>query len=223
MVAVFVTASGTDIGKTYVAEALLGQWLSEGRGVSALKPILSGYDPLEAAASDTGRLLTAAGVAITPESIDVVSPWRYAAPLSPDMAAAREGRRVPVDDVIAYCAAAIAEAEAAGTSLLIEGIGGVMVPLDETRTVADLMAALDVPAILVGGSYLGSLSHTLTAYEILRSRNVVLDCIIISETPDSDVALDETRDVLARFVKPVPVEIMPFGVEKRNTLKACAP
>jgi dethiobiotin synthetase len=111
MPAVFVTASGTDIGKTYVAEALLGQWRASGRTVAVLKPILSGYDPAEAAGSDTGRLLTASGVEITPESIDLVSPWRYAAPLSPDMAAAREGRNVPVDDVIAYCAAAIAEAQ----------------------------------------------------------------------------------------------------------------
>ena len=210
MPAVFVTASGTDIGKTYVAEALLRQWRASGRTVAVLKPILSGYDPAEAAGSDTGRLLTASGVEITPESIDLVSPWRYAAPLSPDMAAAREGRNVPVDDVIAYCAAAIAEADEAGMSLLIEGIGGVMVPLDETRTVADLIAALGIPAILVGGSYLGSLSHTMTAYEALRSRNIAVDCIIISETPDSDVPLAETRDVLARFVQSAPVEVMPF-------------
>jgi dethiobiotin synthetase len=210
MPAVFVTASGTDIGKTYVAEALLGQWRASGRTVAVLKPILSGYDPAEVVGSDTGRLLTASGVEITPESIDLVSPWRYAAPLSPDMAAAREGRNVPVDDVIACCHAAIAEADEAGMSLLIEGIGGVMVPLDETRTVADLIAALGIPAILVGGSYLGSLSHTLTAYEALRSRNIVVECIIISETPDSDVPLDETRDVLARFVQPTPVEVMPF-------------
>ena len=213
MPAVFVTASGTDIGKTYVAEALLGQWRASGRTVAVLKPILSGYDPAEAAGSDTGRLLTASGVEITPESIDLVSPWRYAAPLSPDMAAAREGRNVPVDDVIAYCAAAIAEADEAGMSLLIEGIGGVMVPLDETRTVADLIAALGIPAILVGGSYLGSLSHTMTAYEALRSRNIAVDCIIISETPDSDVPLAETRDVLARFVQPAPVKVMPFDLK----------
>ena len=211
MVAVFVTASGTDIGKTYVAEALLRQWRQSGRLVAVLKPLLSGYDPADAASSDTGRLLTAAGVAITPESIDLVSPWRYAAPLSPDMAAAREGKSVPVDDVIAYCAAAIAEADESGMSLLIEGIGGVMVPLDDTRTVADLIAALGIPAILVGGSYLGSLSHTLTAYEALRARNVTVDSVIVSETPDSDVPLDETRDVLARFVVPVPVEVMPFA------------
>jgi dethiobiotin synthetase len=211
MVAVFVTASGTDIGKTYVAEALLRQWRQSGRLVAVLKPLLSGYDPADAASSDTGRLLTASGVAITPESIDLVSPWRYAAPLSPDMAAAREGKTVPVDDVIAYCAAAIAEADESGMSLLIEGIGGVMVPLDDTRTVADLIAALGIPAILVGGSYLGSLSHTLTAYEALRARNVTVDSVIVSETPDSDVPLDETRDVLARFVVPVPVEVMPFA------------
>ena len=211
MVAVFVTASGTDIGKTYVAEALLRQWRQSGRLVAVLKPLLSGYDPADAASSDTGRLLTASGVAITPESIDLVSPWRYAAPLSPDMAAAREGKSVPVDDVVAYCAAAIAEADESGMSLLIEGIGGVMVPLDDTRTVADLVAALGIPAILVGGSYLGSLSHTLTAYEALRARNVTVDSVIVSETPDCDVPLDETRDVLARFVVPVPVEVMPFA------------
>ena len=211
MVAVFITASGTDIGKTYVAEALLRQWRQSGRLVAVLKPLLSGYDPADAASSDTGRLLTASGVAITPESIDLVSPWRYAAPLSPDMAAAREGKTVPVDDVIAYCAAAIAEADESGMSLLIEGIGGVMVPLDDTRTVADLIAALGIPAILVGGSYLGSLSHTLTAYEALRARNVTVDSVIVSETPDCDVPLDETRDVLARFVVPVPVEVMPFA------------
>jgi dethiobiotin synthetase len=211
MPAVFVTASGTDIGKTYVAEALLRQWRQSDRLVAVLKPLLSGYDSADAANSDTGRLLAASGVAITPESIDLVSPWRYAAPLSPDMAAAREGKTVPVDDVIAYCAAAIAEADEAGMSLLIEGIGGVMVPLDDTRTVADLIAALAIPAILVGGSYLGSLSHTLTAYEALRARNVAVDCVIVSETPDSDVPLAETRDVLARFVAPVPVEVMPFA------------
>ncbi len=210
MAAVFVTASGTDIGKTYVAEALLRQWRQSGRMVAVLKPLLSGYDPADAANSDTGRLLTASGVAITPESIDLVSPWRYAAPLSPDMAAAREGKTVPVDDVIAYCAAAIAEADATGMSLLIEGVGGVMVPLDEARTVADLIAALGIPAILVGGSYLGTLSHTLTAHEVLRARNIAVDRIIVSETQDSDVPLDETRDVIARFVAPVPVEVMPY-------------
>jgi len=210
MTPIFITGSGTGIGKTFVAEALLRAWRAAGRNVAVLKPVITGFDEAAVAASDIGRLLAAAGVTPTSEYISLVSPWRFAAPLSPDMAAAREGSSVPVDEVIAYCRAAIAEAEQADMSLAIEGIGGVMVPLDGTRTVADVIAALDIPAILVCGSYLGSLSHTLTAYEALRARDVEIDRIIVSETPDSEVPLAETRDVLARFVAPVAVEVMPF-------------
>jgi dethiobiotin synthetase len=210
MTPIFITGSGTGIGKTFVAEALLRAWRAAGRNVAVLKPVITGFDEAAVAASDIGRLLAAAGVTPTSENISLVSPWRFAAPLSPDMAAAREGSSVPVDEVIAYCRAAIAEAKQADMSLAIEGIGGVMVPLDGTRTVADVIAALDIPAILVCGSYLGSLSHTLTAYEALRARDVEIDRIIVSETPDSEVPLAETRDVLARFVAPVAVEAMPF-------------
>ena len=210
MPAVFVTASGTDIGKTYVAEALIRQWRDAGHQVAVLKPVISGFDPADAKNTDTGRLLTAAGAEITDDTVALVSPWRYAAPLSPDMAAAREGRSVPVDDVVSYCLAAIDEANETGMHLLIEGIGGVMVPLDDTRTVADLIAELGIPAIVVCGSYLGSLSHTLTACEALQARRVPIDTIVISETPGSEVPLAETRDTVARFFPKVPVEIVAY-------------
>lgn len=210
MPAVFVTASGTDIGKTFIAEAMLRQWRAAGHQVAVLKPVISGFDPADAAETDTGRLLAAAGAEITDDSVALVSPWRYAAPLSPDMAAAREGRAVPVDDVVSYCLAAITEANETGMYLLIEGIGGVMVPLDGARTVADLIAELGIPAILVGGSYLGSLSHTLTASEALQARGVPIDTIVISETPDSEVPLAETRDTVARFVGKIPVEAVAY-------------
>jgi len=210
MPAVFVTASGTDIGKTFIAEAMLREWRAQGHQVAVLKPVISGFDPAHAAETDTGRLLIAAGAEITDDSIALVSPWRYAAPLSPDMAAAREGRTVPFDDVVAYCLAAINEAHETGMYLLIEGIGGVMVPLDDTRTVADLVGELGIPAIVVGGSYLGSLSHTLTACEALQARRVPIDTIVISETPDSEVPLAETRDTVARFVGKIPVEAVAY-------------
>lgn len=210
MPAVFVTASGTDIGKTFIAEAMLREWRAQGHQVAVLKPVISGFDPAHAAETDTGRLLIAAGAEITDDSIALVSPWRYAAPLSPDMAAAREGRTVPFDDVVAYCLAAINEAHETGMYLLIEGIGGVMVPLDDTRTVADLVGELGIPAIVVGGSYLGSLSHTLTACEALQARRVPIDTIFISETPDSEVPLAETRDTVARFVGKIPVEAVAY-------------
>jgi dethiobiotin synthetase len=210
MPAVFVTASGTDIGKTFIAEAMLREWRAQGHQVAVLKPVISGFDPADAASTDTGRLLTAAGAEITEDTIALVSPWRYAAPLSPDMAAAREGRTVPFDDVVVYCLAAITEAHETGMYLLIEGVGGVMVPLDETRTVADLIAELGIPAIVVGGSYLGSLSHTLTACEALQARRVPIDTIVISETPGSEVPLAETRDTVARFVGKIPVEAVAY-------------
>jgi dethiobiotin synthetase len=208
--AFFITASGTEVGKTFTAEILIQQWREEGYEVRAIKPVISGYDPRAAAETDTGRLLAALGRPLTPENVNLVSPCRYAAALSPDMAAAREGRVVPFDEVVEYCRTVVADAAAANDPLLIEGIGGVMVPLDDTHTVLDLIVAVGVPVILVGGSYLGSLSHTLTAFDVLRSRDVAVDSIVVSETPGSAVPLDETRAALARFVRPVPVHVFPF-------------
>jgi dethiobiotin synthetase len=87
--------------------------------------------------------------------------------------------------------------------LLIEGIGGVMVPLDAERTVLDVMMALQVPLILVAGSYLGTISHTLTALDALYRRGLSVMTIIISETPGSSVSLDDTVAAISRFAEPV--------------------
>ncbi len=76
-------------------------------------------------------------------------------------------------------------------------------PLTERETVADWIAALEVPALLVTGSYLGTLSHTLTAAEALKARGVPLAAVIVSESADSPVPLSETVETLERFVTPV--------------------
>ena len=211
MAALFVTSCGTGRGKTYVSEKMIRGWIAKGDAVQVLKPVISGFDPEDAAVSDTGLLLAATGEALTAEAIDRVSPWRYAAPLSPDMAAALENRTVPVDDIISYCRSAIETATVRGERLLIEGAGGVMVPLDETRTMRDLMAALGIPVVLVVGSYLGSLSHALTALEALHVRRIAVDRIVINETADSNIPLTETRDTLARFVGDIPMESLSFS------------
>lgn len=210
MSAVFITASGTGVGKTFVAEVLIRQWREEGLTVSAIKPVITGFDPGKVSDSDTGRLLRALGRELTAENINLMSPCRYLAPLSPDMAAAREGRAVPFTEIVDYCRAVMEDTEASGGTLVIEGIGGVMVPLDATHTVLDLIAELNIAAVLVGGSYLGSLSHTLTAHAALAARGVAVDGIIVSETPNSEVPVDETRATLARFVDPTPVHVFPF-------------
>lgn len=211
MAAFFVTSCGTGRGKTYVSGNMIRGWLAAGKDVRVLKPVISGFDPAAAEETDTGLLLAAAGQELTPTTIDRVSPWRYAAPLSPDMAAALEDRAVPMDEVVDFCRSAISDAETEGAHLLIEGAGGVMVPLDETCTMRDLIAALDIPVVLVVGSYLGSLSHALTALEALRARDVAIDRIVVNETEDSNIPLAETRDTLARFVGEVVLETLGFS------------
>jgi dethiobiotin synthetase len=198
--AIFITGTGTDVGKTFVAASLIRHLRQMGRLVDAIKPVLSGFDPNQPAASDSGVLLQALGFPVTLENIERISPWRFRAPLSPDLAARREGLRIDVDEVVAFCKSAIKHRR---EILLIEGVGGIMVPLDEQRTILDVMMALQLPLILVAGSYLGTISHTLTALDALFRRNLSLLAIIVSETPGSTVPLDETVAAIARFAQPV--------------------
>jgi dethiobiotin synthetase len=198
--AIFITATGTDVGKTYVAASLIRHLRQMGRLVDALKPVVSGFDPEQAVASDPGVLLHALGLPVTMAEIDRISPWRFGAALSPDLAARREGRGIDVDAVVAFCQTAIDQRR---DILLIEGVGGVMVPLDEQRTILDVMMALQLPLILVAGSYLGTISHTLTALDALYRRNLKVVATIVSETPGSTVALDDAVAAIGRFAEPV--------------------
>ncbi|MEE2661764.1 MAG: dethiobiotin synthase [Pseudomonadota bacterium] len=209
MSAYFVTSCGTERGKTHVAESLIKEWLLEGLSVDVLKPIVSGFEINTLVDSDTYRLLSAIREEVCQESIERISPWRFSAPLSPDIAAAMEGRSVPVDEVISYCRIKIQQRTT--DILLIEGIGGVMVPLNGNRTVRDLIAGVGVPAILVVGSYLGSLSHALTAFEALKIRNIAVDRIVVNETTPTNISVNETRAVLSRFVGNVPITTMSFS------------
>jgi dethiobiotin synthetase len=198
--AIFITATGTDVGKTYVAASLIRHLRQLGHSVDAIKPIVSGFDPARAATSDPGILLDALGLAVTADEIERTSPWRFRDPVSPDLAAAREGRRIDVDQVVAFCQDAIAQRR---DVLLIEGVGGIMVPLDGERTILDVMMALRLPLILVTGSYLGTISHTLTALDALFRRDMNLLAIIVSETPGSPVPLDDVVASISRFAEPV--------------------
>lgn len=197
MRAFFVTATGTDIGKTYVTARLLRHLRAQGENVDAIKPVASGFTMAGAAASDAGALLDALGSAVTPETVAALSPWRFEAPLSPDMAAAREGRAIEFEALVRFCRNRIASNDGV---LFIEGVGGVMVPLDDTHTVRDWMAELDLPLLVVTGSYLGSISHTLTALEVLRHAGLKIAALVVNEQEGSTVVLEDTVAALARFV-----------------------
>ncbi len=200
----FVTGTGTDVGKTYVTAALVAALRAAGRSVRAVKPVASGFDPAAPESSDTGELLRALGLPLEAERLAEISPWRFAAPLSPDMAAAREARRLDFEALLDFCRTA------RGSDVtLIEGIGGVMVPLDERRTVLDWIEALGAPVLLVAGSYLGTLSHTLTAAELLAARGCRLAEVVVSESQEQPVPSAETAAVLRRFLGAVPVTVLP--------------
>ena len=206
MSAIFVTATGTDIGKTFVTSGLIRYLRGQGKAVAALKPVVSGFTMEAAAASDPGQLLGALGEPVTEATIARLSPWRFTAPLSPDMAAAREGKGLPYGDILAFCRRAMADA---GGTLLIEGVGGVMVPLDARHTVLDWMADLSLPTILLAGSYLGTISHTLTALAAMAGRGLVPAVLAINHTGDSPVPLAETAETIARFAPTLPIVTIP--------------
>jgi dethiobiotin synthetase len=201
--AIFVTGTGTDIGKTFLSAALIRHWRSAGHAVAAFKPVVSGFDPASAATSDPGVLLASLGRPIS--DIDAISPWRFAAPLSPDMAAAREGRTLDFKATVEFSRKAAASAE----RVLIEGVGGVMVPLDERHTVLDWMSALRLPVLLVAGSYLGTISHTLTALRVLAQRNLTIAAVAVSESGVPGAPLDETVAMIARFADLIEVVGVP--------------
>ncbi|WP_165904764.1 dethiobiotin synthase [Sulfurisoma sediminicola] len=181
----FITATGTDLGKTWLTAGVAGVCAARGVAVRALKPVMSGYDEASPASSDAGVLLDGSGTAA---EVARISPWRFAAPLSPDRAAALEGRAIDFAELVGWCRGEIERNEGL---LLIEGIGGVMVPLDERHTVRDLVAALGIPALLVAGTYLGSLSHTLTALAALREVGIVPAAVVLNESAGSTVSVED--------------------------------
>lgn len=200
----FITGTGTDVGKTWLTCALLRHWRAQGLAPRAFKPVLSGFNPAEAAASDAGQLLAALGRSIDATAWDDIAPWRFSAPLSPDMAAAREGRRIDFDALVGFtrriASAVSMDTDSHNFLTVIEGVGGVMVPLDEQHTVRDWIAASGLPCILVAGSYLGSLSHTLTALESLRKVGAGVAAIVVNESPESSVSLADTIATLHHHV-----------------------
>jgi dethiobiotin synthetase len=205
MNAVFITGTGTEVGKTFVTAALIRTLRRKGRQVDAVKPVASGFDPARLATSDPGILLAALQRTPTGDALARMTPWRYAAPLSPDMAARQAGQRLDFDALVAFTRRAVADAP---DVLLVEGIGGVMVPLDDRHTVLDWIADLGLPVLLVGGSYLGGISHALTALDVLARRGPRVIAAIISETPGG-VDLAATVAAIGRFADGVPVIALP--------------
>lgn len=203
MKTICIAGAGTDIGKTYVAVALIRALRAKGVSVDVLKPVVSGIDDAALEISDPGRLLVALGRPVTTEELDDIAPLRFRAPLSPPLAASMEGHELTLQALVDICQQRIASSKA--DVLLIETAGGVMSPVDTTHTVLDLMQAIGAPVVLVGGSYLGAISHTLTALECLRHRSLKTAGLVVSESEGETPVFGTTLGALVRLIGGLPL------------------
>lgn len=186
----FIAGTGTGVGKTLVTEILCHQLRAEQRDVLALKPVITGFDAKDPN-NDTARLLRACGLEVSEQNIQRISPWRFVAPISPDMAAAQEGKTITLSEVVAFCRHA--------GEVVVESAGGILSPLCAEASMCDLAKALGLPVILVAGSYLGTISHTLSALQVLKTAGLEVIEVIVSESEQSPVPLAQTIESLKRF------------------------
>ncbi|WP_417464197.1 dethiobiotin synthase [Kordiimonas sp.] len=195
MKGLFITSTGTEIGKTLVTATLCHQLKSSGKAVAALKPIISGVTDDTMQGSDTALIAESLDLPLNLEVINRISPFRYKAPLAPTMAAALEGRTLDYEDLIRACRIAMAENQ----FTLVEGVGGSFVPLVGDKLVADWIKDLGLESLLVVGSYLGTISHTIATLEAMTARGLPVRAIVISESGGDNPDLAKTTEEIERL------------------------
>ena len=168
----FVTGTDTNVGKTEVAAALLGMMSARGHSAFAFKPYESGVSDL-GSPTDAVRLLHAAGGA---QPLDTVSLFRFRRPLAPGIAAHLERR--PTD----WAKTLRTYRGFRSPWGVVEGAGGLFVPLDARHDVIDLISALAIPVVLVARAGLGTINHTVLSLEALRARSLKVAAVVLNAT-----------------------------------------
>jgi dethiobiotin synthetase len=185
--ALFVTGTDTGVGKTYVACALAMALRAGGRRVAVLKPVETG---VEHESEDALRLRTAAG---DDAPLDDVCPYRLRAPLAPLAAARLEGVTLDVERIVAL----IARRTAAADVLLVEGAGGLLVPVAGRTTWAEIAARAGLPILIVAANRLGTINHAaLTARAALASGLALRGFVLTHPTPVTDASAATNAELI---------------------------
>lgn len=166
---VFVTGTDTDAGKTWIAAGLLAGIGARGLRTGAIKPVASGAaaTPAGLRSDDALRLQAAASVSLGYEEIN---PYVFAPPIAPHLAARQAGVAISIGALVQGYRAVAARCD----WVVVEGVGGWMVPFDDEHGVADLAAALDLPVVMAVGLRLGCLNHALLTAAAIRQRGLAL-------------------------------------------------
>jgi dethiobiotin synthetase len=184
----FVTATDTEVGKTVIAGAIAHHFLRQGARVAVCKPIATGcVNRREGLVSEDAEFLASCADARFP--LDLICPVRYREPLGPQVAADRAG--APVDWPAVDRSLRLMSAES--DVIVVEGVGGVLVPLDQDHTVLDLARWLKLPAVVVARPGLGTINHTLLTVDALRRADVRVAGVVINRYPaDGATVAEET-------------------------------
>jgi dethiobiotin synthetase len=197
---VFVTGTGTEVGKTVVAAAIARTLAAEGKRVGVFKPAVTGLD--EGVETDHELLRRASGSA---QSDGEIAPYRYGPPASPHLAAALAGEEI---DPTRLRKAAGATAEGAD-AIVCEGVGGLLVPLSSGYLVRDLAVDLGYPLVVVAAPGLGTINHTLLTIEAARNAGLEVEAVVLNPWPEAPSEIErDNRETIAALAD-VEVKTLP--------------
>jgi dethiobiotin synthetase len=191
---IFVTGTDTGVGKTIVAASVCAALAARGEHVAAFKPVVTGLDePSGEWPPDHELLASAASAGQSPEA---VAPHRFGPPVSPHLAAERAGRRLGRDDLLACAHEAAHRADA----LVVEGVGGLLVPFSPRYSVRDLAADLGLPVVIVARAGLGTINHTLLTLAAARARELTVAGVVFTPWPSSPSGVERSnRETIERL------------------------
>ncbi len=205
---IFITATDTGVGKTYIASGIAAELLRRGVDVGVMKPAETGCSmrggrlvPL-----DAKHLMKAAGVN---DPIALVNPYRFHRPLAPSVAARLSGKRIEPDKIIS----ASRDLSRRHDFMIVEGAGGIMVPLRGAYTFLDLAQELAIPVLVVARPGLGTINHTLLTVAALGRRRLRISGIVINYAvkQKSGLAENTNPEVIQRISGLKIVGTIPFG------------
>ena len=167
----FITGTDTGVGKTFVACALARALRARGLRVAVMKPVETGV------AGEPEDALRLRAAAEDPAPLDDICPYRLRAPLAPAVAARLEGRAIDVDRL----SQDILRRAATADVLLVEGAGGILVPIRDTTTYADLAAQVGLPVLIVGANRLGTINHCALTARAAVAAGLTVRGFVLSE------------------------------------------
>ncbi len=170
----FVTGTDTNVGKTVVSAALIGALRRRQPPVRYWKPIQTGIE-----ADDDTRTVRELADCSDAEIFD--AGYRLEKPLSPHLSAKLAGIKIEIDEI-----ASLFDQESSDCVWVVEGAGGVFVPLNERDLIIDLMAVLKLPVVIAARSGLGTINHTLLTVEALRNRQLEIAGVVMNGEPNTE-------------------------------------